>query len=218
MMRGAPEMRPSLDEALRAMGGSVPPGLGVVDQFLAQLDELRECPAVVLDQDQAAALEGAYLAGFRCADESGHVLVVSLPALLAYVGHGAPAAPTPRWPWLAKGVQLLGAGPLAAALVFGVSALVALLADKDHVAAGLLLGAGVLAALVGFVHKLPPTACTHDCDEGRACTCQPLRTVPAAVAPPSSCSFPECVCSFERMVAGCQSHQKNLTGEKQHAG
>jgi hypothetical protein len=42
---------------------------------------VRDVPAVVLDRAQAEHMEGAYQAGVRCADESGHVLVVSLPGV-----------------------------------------------------------------------------------------------------------------------------------------
>jgi hypothetical protein len=138
MTHAAPEMAPSLDEALRAMGGRVPLGLGVVDQFLARLDNVRECPAVVLDQAQAAFMEGAYLAGVRCADESGHVLVMSLPDFLALMGHGAPSS---RLSWRAKVDQLR-------ARLF-----------RPRPAARLVRG------------KVP--ACSQDCNQGRACTCQP---------------------------------------------
>lgn len=104
-MRAAPEMVPSLDDALLALDGfpGRVPDIGLAVRFLEQLNSVRDVPAVIPDHLQAAALEGAYQAGFRCADESGHVLVVSLPDLLAYVGHGAPSS---RLSWRAKFRQL----------------------------------------------------------------------------------------------------------------
>lgn len=96
-MRSAPEMAPSLDDALLALDGfpGRVPDIGLAVRFLEQLNSVRDVPAVIPDQLQAAALEGAYQAGFRCADESGHVLVVSLPDLLAYVAAFAPRVS--RW-------------------------------------------------------------------------------------------------------------------------
>lgn len=87
-MMHAPEMSPTLDDALRALDGASVTGvmsashLAAVRGFLEQLNDVRDVPAVMLEPAQAAALEGAYQAGVRCADESGHVLVVSLPSLL----------------------------------------------------------------------------------------------------------------------------------------
>lgn len=108
-MMAAPEMSPTLDDALRALDGAGVNGvisaaqLAAVRGFLEQLDDVRECPAVVLEPSQAELMEGAYQAGVRCADESGHVLVVSLPAFLAFQGHGVPSS---RLSWRAKLEQL----------------------------------------------------------------------------------------------------------------
>jgi hypothetical protein len=125
-MRAAPEMVPGLDDALLALDGfpGRVPDIGLAVRFLEQLNGVRDVPAVIPDQVQAAALEGAYQAGFRCADESGHVLVVSLPDFLAYAG--AVSRPS-RW------------------------------ARFRYWLAGL----------------VPSTACTYDCNSGRACTCVP---------------------------------------------
>lgn len=96
-MMHAPEMSPTLDDALRALDGATVNGvmsaaqLAAVRGFLEQLDDMRDVSAVVLDPAQAAHMEGAYLEGVRCADESGHVLVVSLPAFLRLCPPAAPA-------------------------------------------------------------------------------------------------------------------------------
>jgi hypothetical protein len=111
MMRAAPEMSPNLDDAIVALDGGSVNGvisreqLATVRAFLEQLNDVRDVPPVLLDRAQGAALEGAYQAGVRVADESGHVLVVSLPALLGLL------QPTPRPTfrgWLAR---LLPASP-----------------------------------------------------------------------------------------------------------
>lgn len=92
-MRAAPDLFPPLDDALRALDGfpGRPADVTTARAFLEQLDQVRDVPAVVLDQAQAEHMEGAYLAGVRCADESGHVLVMSLPVFLELCPPPAPA-------------------------------------------------------------------------------------------------------------------------------
>lgn len=169
-MRAAPAMAPSLDDALRALetAGINFPDYRTVARFLHQLDDVRRGPAVLLDPEQAAALEGAYLAGFRCADDAGLLLAVSLPALLAYVGHGAPSS---RLSWRGK----LAAWRSFAVLTWSLAlaALAAAVLDRDLQATGWLLMGASAAALVESKRRPPAaSACTQNCNQGRACTCQ----------------------------------------------
>lgn len=184
MMTAAPEMVPTLDDALRALDGfpGRPADVPLALAFLEQLNEVRDVPALVLDQAQREHMERAYQAGVRCADESGHVLVVSLPAFLELfpvpaAGAWRPVSMPRRDGLLAPFghlVDWLVVRPtlaLAAALLLG--ALVALFADHDVQAAGWLAFAGAVLALSWRVSQLPPTSCTYACNSGRACTCRP---------------------------------------------
>lgn len=178
MMHAAPEMSPTLDDAIRAFdrsdqaGGLARQDFDILRQFFAQLDDVRDVPAVVLDPAQAAHMEGVYQAGVRCADESGHVLVVSLPVFLALCPPPVPhrdglLAPFGRtMDWLVRHPAMA----LVSLLWFG--SFVALFADQDARAAAWLFGSGVALALSWCVSQLPPTSCTYDCNSGRACTCQ----------------------------------------------
>lgn len=174
----APDMSPTLDDALQAwdrlarnQASNPLTDMARVRMFLDQLDEVRNVPAVVLDPEQSRHMEGAYQAGVRCADESGHVLVVSLPAFLELFPvprRDGLLAPFGRFAaWLVKRPQL----GLALALLLG--ALVALLADHDAQAAGWLAFAGGVLVVSWCVSQLPPTRCTYECRSGRACTCRP---------------------------------------------
>lgn len=211
-MRSAPEMVPSLDDALLALDGfpGRVPDIGLAVRFLEQLNGVRDVPAVLPDQHQAAVLEGAYQAGFRCADESGHVLVVSLPDLLAHLRDVEHAGRLARLEagWLAsfgRFARWVGrSGPLGfVSAACAVSSLAALTFDHDvHAAAWLAFGAlgwGLLAAR----SRVWPGSCScgqyqhADLEQHEPeCTRQ-------ALAP--RCSYPECFCNFEKMVAGCQT-------------
>jgi hypothetical protein len=169
-MMHAPEMSPTLDDALRALDGASVNGvmntaqLAAVRGFLEQLDDVRDVRPVVLDRAQAEHLEGAYLAGARCADESGHVLVMSLPAFLALC---PPPVPAPRSVWaVVQDFALPLAGICAAASFTAV--------HLDQVGAAV----AWMCAAAGFVmpwneRSAPSTACTYACNSGRACTCAP---------------------------------------------
>lgn len=85
----SPEFSPTLDDAIRALdrvihAGRTPhPDLLLACRFLDLLDEVRNVPPVVqLNREQSELMEISYANGVRTADESGHVLVVSLPAFL----------------------------------------------------------------------------------------------------------------------------------------
>jgi hypothetical protein len=54
-------------------------------------------------------------------------------------------------------------------------AVVAALCDLYLATAGLLLMALTLVLGDYFGEDLPPSACTHNCNQARACTCQPLK-------------------------------------------
>lgn len=166
MMTAAPDLFPPLDAALRALDDfpGRPADVATARAFLERLDDVRDVPALVLDQVQAEHMEGAYLAGVRCADESGHVLVMSLPVFLELCP--PPDKAEARYQ---VAERLL---PAAALALWACSAL-ALLVDKDASAAGWLCLAGIVAAALHCAGRLPPTRCTYDCNSGRACTCAP---------------------------------------------
>lgn len=167
-MMHAPEMSPTLDDALRALDGASVTGvicarqLAAVRGFLEQLDQVRDVPAVVLEPAQAALMEGAYQAGVRCADESGHVLVVSLPAFLELCPPQAPAW-RERLEWWHVGVVLM-------LCAFGAL----FVPEAEPWAVASILAACVVAWGVALRE---PSACTHDCNGGRACTCAPQPTM-----------------------------------------
>jgi hypothetical protein len=169
MMPAAPDLFPPLDDALRALDGfpGRPADVATARAFLERLDDVRDVPPVVLDKAQAEHMEGVFLAGVRCADESGHVLVMSLPVFLELCPPPVPARADQVLDWFT-------ARPLAAvALVLWGLATLAALADHDAVAAGWFLVAGAVAAAWSVLAQLPPTRCTYDCNSGRACTCRP---------------------------------------------
>lgn len=171
-MRAAPDLFPPLGDALRALDGfpGRPADVATARAFLERLDDVRECAPVVLDQAQAEHMEGAYLAGVRCADESGHVLVMSLPVFLELCPPPVPARSDQVLDWLfARPV-------LALALALWIASALALLVDHDDGPAAWLLLAGILAAAVHVTSRLPPTRCNYACNSGRACTCSPQPT------------------------------------------
>ena len=47
---------------------------------------------------------------------------------------------------------------------------------RKQVLMGLLLLIIVLAIAISIVRRLPRSACTGDCNQGRDCTCQPTKT------------------------------------------
>jgi hypothetical protein len=172
-MRAAPDLFPPLDDALRALDGfpGRPADVATARAFLERLDEVRDVPAMVLDQAQAAHLEGAYLAGVRCADESGHVLVMSLPVFLELCPPPAPYRDNVFGGWLVANQMA------ALALALCLLALVALLVDQDVGAAAWLFAGAVAAGSAWGVSRLPATSCTYECNSGRACTCAPQSTL-----------------------------------------
>jgi hypothetical protein len=143
-MMHAPEMSPSLDDALRALDGASVNGvisaaqLAAVRGFLEQLDEVRNVPPMIVGRAVAELLEGAYLAGARCPDESGRMLVMSVPA---FVQLSAPlAVRSPRASWLARACDVLEASVLRRPLAYmaagcAVASLVSALVDHDAAAA-----------------------------------------------------------------------------------
>jgi hypothetical protein len=173
-MMHAPEMSPTLDDALRALDGASVNGvinaaqLAAVRGFLEQLDDVRDvAPVLANGRALAEHLEGAYLAGVRCADESGHVLVMSLPAFLAMCPPPAPVArrdgALARFAdWFAARILRRPFAYMAAG--FALAALVSALVDHDaEVAAWLAFGAagwGLLEYVVAPMFK-PDGAKTH---------------------------------------------------------
>lgn len=141
-MRAAPDLFPPLDDALRALDGfpGRPADVATARAFLERLDDVRDVPALVLDQAQAEHMEGAYQAGVRCADESGHVLVMSLPVFLALCPPPVPARSDQVLDWLFARPLVALAGALV------LAALLAFLVDHEPEAGAYLLGA---AAVVG---------------------------------------------------------------------
>lgn len=147
-MMHAPEMSPTLDDALRALDGAGVNGvisatqLAAVRGFLEQLDDVRDvAPVLVNGRALAEHLEGAYQAGVRCADESGHVLVMSLPAFLQVC---PPVVPDPVRDGLlapfGRFTDWLVRRPFAAlALGLGLAAMLAALVDHDADAAAWLM-------------------------------------------------------------------------------
>ena len=161
----APEMSPTLDDALRAMetAGINPPDYSTAHRFLCQLDAVRGGVAEVLDSKQSALLEGAYQAGVRCADESGRVLVASPRVLLGLMGR----APAPVWP-----------GFLSA----GLAAVLGVLVGIDHASeAALVMLLAAFVHLTAAVLALPDSLCNQDCAQGRNCTCAPAPMADAYV-------------------------------------
>lgn len=161
MMPAAPEMSPTLDDAIRALDG-FPAGaadVGTAQRFLAQLDDVRDVPPVLVNGRAVAEhLEGAYQAGVRCADEAGHVLVMSLPTFLS-VCPPEQAAP-PRSPW--------GVLPSAGLVVAGVCLLIA--ANTQN---AWWLAASLCGAVAWVLAGLPSSACTQNCGQGDRCSCAP---------------------------------------------
>lgn len=151
MMYAAPEMSPTLDDALHALDElpGRPLNVGPVVRFLEQLESLGRAPAVALDQRAAELLEGAYQAGFRTADHGGQVLVVSVPVFLEYVGAAAPAPRRTLADWLVEHPLAFLAGVLVlAGIVAGV-------VDHDaRASAWLLRGASAVAVAASVVFKL----------------------------------------------------------------
>lgn len=184
-MMHAPDMSPTLDDALRALDGASVNGvisatqLAAVRGFLAQLDDVREVPATVLDPAQAARMEGAYQVGVRCADESGHVLVVSLPAFLELfpppaAGAWLPVSIPRRDGLLAPFGRMMDwfvqRPTRVLALALAVGANVAAFVDHDTVAAVWLAVSAL--ALVGsswLVDSIGPVvaSCPPDCEDCR---------------------------------------------------
>jgi hypothetical protein len=175
MMPAAPDLFPPLDDALRALDDfpGRPADVATARAFLEQLDQVRDVPAVVLDQAQAVLLEGAYQAGVRCADESGHVLVMSLPVFLELMA--AKTIVSERTyvfdplGWLARRPLVALAGSLA------LGALLAFLVDHQPEAGTWLLGAAVAAgALAVWRGALGPLVapCPPNCPD-----CLPLHNI-----------------------------------------
>lgn len=172
-MGAAPEISPTLDDAIGAMdrvlrNPDTPPTVDMsrVCMFLDRLDDLRAGllrGRVALGRAQSEALEGAYRAGFRCLDESGHVLVVSLPALLAYIGYANPVA-RGRSVWA---VFQQFALPFAGVCAGGGFA-AAYLAKPD---AALLWLAAAAFSMLAWNEQSGPSPCNQDCGQGDRCDC-----------------------------------------------
>jgi hypothetical protein len=170
-MMHAPEMSPTLDDALRALDGASvtgvisAPQLAAVSGFLEQLDAVRGAPALLVHGRAVAEhLEGAYQAGARCADESGQVLVMNLPAFLSVCPPRAPAPERTLFPSLGL-------------VLAGVCLLIAANTQNPWWLAASLCGA--VAWLVG----LPASPCTQNCGQGDRCSCMPP---PAPVLTPTT--------------------------------
>lgn len=112
-MAAAPEMSPTLSEALNALDPyrreeRLTPEAFLAWRFLKQLEELSPAPgsvhAVPFDSHLAFSehMEGAYQAGVRCVDESGQVLAMSLPVFVALTARRPSPKHTRFRRWLAS--------------------------------------------------------------------------------------------------------------------
>lgn len=89
-MNTAPDMEPSLDDAIRAVHALNTPfnshrvgDIETLRRFLLDMDYVPQEPPV-LGPRQLAALEAAYQAGFRVANHIGSVMVVRTEDYLAW--------------------------------------------------------------------------------------------------------------------------------------
>lgn len=87
-MNTAPDMEPSLDDAIRAVHALNTPfnshrvgDIETIRRFLLEMDYVPQA-APVYSMNELAALEAAYQAGFRMANHIGSVMVVRTEDLL----------------------------------------------------------------------------------------------------------------------------------------